>query len=287
LGYIFVVLDESEAHRYNSETETGFDAHGLKTEFVPTGIAGLDDLLGGGYPRSRVILITGGPGSGKTLMAMQFLVDGVERFDEHGVFVSLEESRYHLIGEMQNFGWDLERYERKNQLAIVDASPLRQISRQKDTVPLEDAISPEIHLRGPEFSIQALCTVIRSYVRVTRALRIVIDPITSLSLQFAGGQERRTAIVDLLDALVGMGTTCLVTSEIAAQTGSSVTQRNISPEEYLCHGVIVLHNSHVPGKGVVSSLEIEKMREAKHDRQLHPYAITEKGIAIYAERFLG
>jgi KaiC/GvpD/RAD55 family RecA-like ATPase len=261
----------------------------LKTEYVPTGIPGLDDLLGGGYPRGRVILLTGGPGSGKTLMSMQFLLDGVERFDEHGVFVSLEESRYHLISEMQNFGWDLEKYEKRNQLAIVDASPLRQISREKDVASnLDDeATSKDIHIRGPEFSIQALATVIRSYVRVTRAMRIVIDPITSLSLQFSDIQQRRTAIVDLLDALVSMGTTCIVTSEIGSQIGSSITQRDISPEEYLCHGVIVMHNSHITGRGVISSLEIEKMREARHDRQLHPYAITEKGIAIYAERFLG
>jgi circadian clock protein KaiC len=67
-----------------------------KSEHVPSGIIGLDNLLGGGYPRGRVILISGGPGSGKTLMCMRFLVDDVERFDERGIFVSLEESKYHL-----------------------------------------------------------------------------------------------------------------------------------------------------------------------------------------------
>ncbi len=249
----------------------------------------MDELLGGGYPRGRVILITGGPGSGKTLMTMQFLIDGVERFDERGVFVSLEESRYNLISEMHNFGWDLEKYEKKNQLAIVDASPLRLISKEKEPAPPvgNEAQGRDIHIRGPEFSIQALTTVIRSYVRVTRAQRIVIDPITSLSLQFPDVQQRRTALVDLLDAVVSMGTTCLVTSEIGSQIGSGLTARDVTPEEYLCHGVIVLHNTHVSGRGVVSSLEIEKMRESKHDRQLHPYAITEKGFAVYAERYLG
>ncbi|MDG6998906.1 MAG: AAA family ATPase [Nitrososphaerota archaeon] len=257
----------------------------MKSEYVPSGIHALDELLGGGYPRGRVILITGGPGSGKTLMAMQFLIDGVERFDERGVFVSLEESKYHLLNEMKNFGWDLDKYEKKNQLAIVDASPLRQISKEKEGE-LESQ-KQELRIRGPEFSIQALSTVIRSYVRVTRATRIVIDPITSLSLQFPESQQRRTAIIDLLDSLVSMGTTSLVTSEIGVQTGNTMTQREIPPEEYLCHGVIVLHNTHVPGRGVVSALEIEKMRETKHDRQLHPYAITEKGMTVYAERFLG
>ena len=259
----------------------------MKTEYVPTGTPGLDELLGGGFPRGRVILITGSPGSGKTLMAMQFLVNGVERFDERGVFVSLEESKYHLASEMANFGWDVEKYEKKNQLAIVDASPLRQIGKEKDPPGSEEDIHRDIRIRGPEFSIQALSTVIRSYVRVTRATRIVIDPITSLSLQFPESEQRRTAIIDLLDSLVSMGTTSIVTSEIGVHVGPGLTNRKIPPEEYLCHGVVVLHNSHFTGRGVVTALEIEKMRECKHDRQLHPYAITEKGLTVYAERFLG
>lgn len=260
----------------------------LKSEHVPTGIAGLDELLGGGYPRGRVILITGGPGSGKSITCMQFLIDGVERFDERGVFVSLEESKYHLTNEMRNFDWDLQKYEKKNQLAIVDASPLRQISKDKEVESSpEEKDDEDIHIRGPSFSIQALSTVIRSYVRVTRATRIVVDPITSLSLQFPDSHDRRTAIIDLLDALVSMGTTSLVTSEIGEQIGSSLTAREIPPEEYLSHGVIVLHNSHIAGRGMVSALEIEKMRETKHDRHLHPYAITEKGVVVYTERFLG
>ena len=260
----------------------------MKSEHVPSGIPGLDELLGGGYPRGRVILVTGGLGSGKTLMAMQFLLDGLDRFDERGVFVSLEESRSHLISEMSNFGWDLEKYEQKNQIAIVDASPLRQISKEGDQ---KTGLSPEsdksVRIRGPEFSIQALSTVIRNYMRVTRATRIVVDPITSLSLQFMDNYQRRSAMIDLLDSLVGMGTTSLVTAEMGNQFGFGLTQREIPSEEYLCHGVIVLHNSHVAGRGIVSTIEIEKMRECKHDRQLHPYSIMENGVTVYSERFLG
>lgn len=260
----------------------------MKSEHVPTGIPGLDDLLGGGYPRGRVILITGGPGSGKTTMSMQFLIDGVERFDERGVFVSLEESKYHLVNEMANFGWDLEKFEKKNQLAIVDASPLRQISKEKKENDRQlEADQKDIKIRGPEFSIQALSTIIRNYTRVTRATRIVIDPITSLSFQFPDLQQRRIATVDLLDFLMSMGTTNLITTEMGTQLGGSPTHREIPAEEYLCHGVIVLHTSHVSGREAVTLLEIEKMRETKHDRQLHPYSITEKGLKVETERFLG
>lgn len=264
---------------------------GTKTEHVPSGVPGLDNLLGGGYPRGRVILISGGPGSGKTLMSMQFLIDGIERFDERGMFVSLEESKYHLTNEMANYGWDLEKYQKKNQIAIVDASPLRQVVNEKsdgETSSSGDASESEKdhHIRESHFSIQALGTIIRTFARTTRATRIAIDPITSLSLRFEKASQRRSAIVDLFDALAGMGTTSLVTSEAGTHFGYSLTQREIPPEEYLCHGAIVLHSTHVLGKGIVSLLEIEKMRECRHDRQLHPYSITEKGINVYAEKFL-
>jgi KaiC/GvpD/RAD55 family RecA-like ATPase len=268
----------------------------LKSEHVPTGIPGLDEILGGGYPRGRVILITGGPGSGKTMMAMQFLLDGVNRFDERGVFVSLEENKHHLINEMANFDWDIEKYEKKNQIAIVDASPLRQISKEIADTGSEQVLltsngtsEPEknVRIRGPDFSIQALTTVIRSYVRVTRAVRIVVDPITSLSLQFLDAYQRRNAVIDMIESLIGMGTTSIITSEVASQFNFASAQREIPPEEYLCHGVLILHNSHVIGRGMVSAIEIEKMRESRHDRQLHPYSITEKGVIVHNERFMG
>jgi KaiC/GvpD/RAD55 family RecA-like ATPase len=263
-----------------------------RTEHVPSGIPGLDNLLGGGYPRGRVILVCGGPGSGKTLMCMQFLIDGIERFDERGMFVSLEEGKQHLINEMANYGWDLEMYEKKNQIAIVDASPLRRVVQESDGAasPNTDVSEPErvgACVSEPHFSIQALSTILRTFARTTRATRIAIDPITSLSLRFEESSQRRSAIIDLFDALVNMGTTSMVTSEVGTRFGYSLTQREIPPEEYLCHGAIVLHNTHVPDRGIVSLLEIEKMRECKHDRQLHPYSITEKGINVYAEKFLG
>lgn len=228
-------------------------------------------------------------------MAMQFLLDGVNRFDERGVFVSLEESKHHLVNEMSNFGWEVEKYEKKNQIAIVDASPLRQISKETEKEDGEQQQQPAssseqdkiVRIRESDFSIQALTTVIRSYVRVTRATRIVVDPITSLSLQFLDSHQRRNAVIDLLESLIAMGTTSLVTTETANQFSFADAQREIPPEEYLCHGVLILHNSHVAGRGMVSALEIEKMRECKHDRQLHPYSITENGVAVYSERFLG
>src|SRR5205807_2343788 len=74
---------------------------------TPTGIPGLDKLLSGGLPKGRIILLTGGPGTGKTILSSQYLVNGIMDYDENGVYVSLDENKQHVFEEMVDFGWDL------------------------------------------------------------------------------------------------------------------------------------------------------------------------------------
>ena len=90
---------------------------------VPTGIEGLDEMLDGGFPSGRPILVCGAPGSGKTIFAMQFLCNGAVQHGERGVFVSLDESKPHLLQDMDSFGWNLLELEKKQLISIVDASP--------------------------------------------------------------------------------------------------------------------------------------------------------------------
>ncbi|MEM3018552.1 MAG: ATPase domain-containing protein, partial [Candidatus Bathyarchaeia archaeon] len=78
-----------------------------KVERVPSGIPGLDDMLYGGIPKGRVVLVVGGPGTGKTIFCAQFLVSGIMEHDEPGLFISLDESRHHIIREMASFNWDI------------------------------------------------------------------------------------------------------------------------------------------------------------------------------------
>ena len=76
-----------------------------------TGVQGLDELLSGGFPEGRVILVVGGPGTGKTILASQFLYKGIYDYNENGIFVSLDEGKNHHYSEMQNFGWDFKKAE--------------------------------------------------------------------------------------------------------------------------------------------------------------------------------
>lgn len=235
-----------------------------------TGISGLDEILSGGIPRGRVVLVMGGPGTGKTILSTQFLVKGVELYGDNSIFVSLDESREHYYTEMKKFGWDLAKLEKEKKFAFVDASPIRKI-------PGEVTIG-KMTIGKKEFSMLSLVEAIRASVKAIDARRIVIDPIASLVFQYPDIVQRRNALLNLMEALVGTGATCLISSELK-RIG---IERAVQLEEYLAHGVIILQSLQV-GRSLVRVIQVEKMRETPVDTQLHPYRISENGIDIFAK----
>src|ERR671939_1487390 len=90
---------------------------------LPTGITSFDVSAKGGLPENRTTLISGTAGSGKTVFAMQFLAAGITDSDEHGVFVTFEESAADIRQNMHSFGWNLQQWEQEGRFAFVDASP--------------------------------------------------------------------------------------------------------------------------------------------------------------------
>lgn len=232
-----------------------------------TGVPGLDEILGGGIPTGRVVLILGGPGTGKTILSTHFLLEGF-KVDEPGIFVSLDENKSHYYTETEKFGWKLEKYEKEKKLAFIDASPIRHL-------PGEIKVS-KLMIGKKEFSMLGLVESIKSSVKEIDAKRIVVDPIASLIFQYSDPFELRTALLDLVEALVGTGATCLLNSEL----NTLGVERSVQTEEYLAHGVIVLQTLHV-GRSFVRVIQVEKMREANVDNQPRPYRITSKGIEVF------
>jgi len=237
---------------------------------VPTGIDGLDKMLNCGLPAGRCILVCGGPGSGKTILSWQFLYYGAVRYNEPGLYVSLDEDTNQLKEEMASFGWDLEKLIKKGKLEIVDASPIRRI-------PGEVKIG-DLRVGKRDFSLVSLIEIIKKNAKEINAKRIVIDPITLLTSQYHDISERRTAILDFFEALTNLGTTNLITTELRSVT----LEREIRTEEFLAHGVIVLH-VFVSDREILRGIQIEKMRGIDHDNQIRPYKITEKGIEIFPQ----
>ena len=159
-----------------------------------TGIAGLDEMLNGGIPRGRVVLAMGGPGTGKTILCAQFLVNGIKKFGENGVFVTLEETPEHIFEEMDQFGWNLSEMEKSGKLRLVDASPIRRM-------PSELKLG-KVSIEKGEFSMIALINAIQENVKEIGAKRIVIDTLSALVFQYPEKNERRTAILDLVQAII-------------------------------------------------------------------------------------
>ena len=245
-----------------------------KLERSFTGIPGLDEILSGGLPRGRVILALGEPGAGKTILCTQFLVNGIEKFGENGLFVSLEETKDQYVEEMNALGWDIEALEREQKLSFIDASPIRSL-------PAEVQVG-NVSIGKSEFSLLSLLEVIKNRAVSVGAERIVVDPVSHLIFQYADLTQRRKAMLDLVQALSKTGATCLLASELAEVGG---TNRKLQIEEYLAHGIILMQTttSATSGKSLQRVIQVEKMRGMPIDRTPRPYNIAQNGIEVYSK----
>lgn len=238
-----------------------------------TGIQGLDQLLSGGIPKGRVVLIVGGPGSGKTTLASQFLYNGISQFEENGIFVSLDESKEHFYREMNKFGWDFSKSEKENKFRFVDATKMSRAAILREKLSLEAK-----SLRGKQLQIDRLIEKIEEAIDEVNAQRVTLDTLATLFYRFPDPIERRIAIVDLIESLSDLKITTLITTELDRLS----LDRKVTVEEYMAHGVIMMQT--LFSGGVTSrALQVVKMREAKINSNLVPYTIENNGIEIFPD----
>jgi len=241
---------------------------------VPTGIDGLDELLGGGIPKGRCILVVGSPGSGKTTLAMQFLRNGTTR-EERGLYVTMDESPDQIKENLSAFRWDLDKLEREGKLFFIDATPMRRVrTRMADLT--EQNVLPSVTVLFPELTLKDLIRTVGRVVDEEKIQRIVVDPVTSIMLRYEKPSNRRRAMLMLFDALASTGCSSLVTTEL--RTG--MLYRSFQIEEFLSQGVILLHSRLHEGN-VVRAIQVEKMRGISHDMQWRPYQIAAGGIEVF------
>ncbi len=237
---------------------------------VPTGIKGLDELLGGGFPEGRCILVVGSPGSGKTTFAVQYLVHGAMR-GETGLYVTLDEHPERVKDNLNSYNWDLDGLEKKGKLLVMDASGLRRVG-PRDNGPHATIPSPT----GEGLTFSELLKTVTKVVDGESIQRIALDPITSLMLRYSEELKRRRATVAFFDTLADSGCTSIVTSELK----TSLMDRRFQIEEFLSHGVVLLHTLMHEGN-VVRAVQIEKMRGISHDTQIRPYQFGATGLEVF------
>jgi KaiC/GvpD/RAD55 family RecA-like ATPase len=233
-----------------------------------TGITGLDELIGGGLVEGSSTLVSGGTGSGKTIFALQFLYHGAHKYDEPGVYVTLETRPNDLRVEAQQFGWDLEELEKKKSLIIIDAASSRAGLSTSGKYALR---------RG--FDITTLAEEIYRAVEDSKAKRLVIDCISALGMKFNEPSEVRSELFRISALLRELKVTSILTSE----TIDTETHSRAGVEQFVTQGLISL-NLYEDGGTLKRNLLIWKMRQTSHSLKKHIFIIGKKGIEIKSKK---
>ncbi len=231
---------------------------------TPTGIDGFDDITKGGLPKGRPTLIVGGPGAGKTLFAMEFLVNGATKFNEPGVFISFEETEEDLVKNVASLGFDVKALEAKNMLSI-------------DYVKVESA---EIVETG-EYDLEALFVRLGYAIDLVGAKRVVLDTIESIFSAFSNTLILRSELRRLFRFLKDKGVTAVITGE----KGENTLTRN-GLEEYVSDAVIVLDNR-IIGNIATRRMRVIKYRGSSHGSNEYPFLIDEGGFSVLPVTSIG
>ncbi len=228
---------------------------------VATGIQGLDKMLFGGIIQGRNVLLSGPCGSGKSILAMQFLYNGVMQFREPGLYITLEETKEKFYEDMSKLGMDLYTAEKTGGFVMI-GGPIANIRKYMDRV---------------DASVKNMVEEIEEVVKEKGIKRVVIDSINLLTMLSDDEDERRKALAMIANALSALDCTALLLSE--TKEGSMDLSR-YGMEEFVVDGVIVLYLVR-RGDVFVPGITVRKMRGTNHDKKIRYYEITDKGIVVY------
>jgi len=224
---------------------------------APTGIQGLDEVTGGGFPRGRPTLVTGGAGCGKTLLSVEFLVHGALDYGEPGVLLAFEESGEELAANVASLGFDLAQMQADG-LLVIDAF----------------RVDPaEIVETGP-FDLDGLFIRLAYAVDSIGAKRVVLDTIEVLFGALKDEETVRAELGRLFQWLKQRGLTAVVTGE---KGGIYLTRHGI--EEYVSDCVITLDHR-VTEQISTRRLRVVKYRGSLHGTNEFPFLITDRGLVV-------
>lgn len=224
----------------------------MNNTITRTGIEGLDNVLYGGIPTGNTVLIEGFPGTGKTILGMQFLYYGAITYDEPGIYITFEEFPDQIYKDMKAFGWDIKQLQKENKLRVITLSPDVLIDQMMNPDGLFEKMVEEIGCK-----------------------RIVIDSISLFQYYYPTIDAQRKIIYTLRNTLRKHKLTSLLLKEM-----DSIEEGNISFENYLVDGVISLQLKSHFNNYRKRTLEVTKMRGSKIQEGEHLYRITNQGIHL-------
>jgi circadian clock protein KaiC len=233
----------------------------------PSGILGFDEITGGGLPRGRATLLAGGPGCGKTIFALQFLVNGARDFAEPGIFVAFEESSRRIVANAESFGWRLRQLQRKN-LLFVDAQP-----------------KPDLVQAG-DFDLCGMLAGLALQAKQMKARRIVFDALDMVLSLLPNLEARRREVYRLHDWLMARELTCIFTLKAGAGEPTFTSPQPYGFMQFMVDCSLILTHSVVLGVSQ-RNLRVQKYRGSSFDENESPFVIGDSGFNVAISRILG
>jgi circadian clock protein KaiC len=233
----------------------------------PSGILGLDEITRGGLPRGRTTLVIGGPGSGKTILGLQFLVNGATDFDEPGIFVAFEEVSKRIIANAESFGWKLGGL-RKKSLFFLDAQP-----------------KPDLVQEG-NFDLSGMLAALAAQAKRMGARRIVFDALDIVLALLPDATTRRREIYRLHEWLLAKGLTAIITSKAGGDRRMSASGETFGVMQFMVDCVVILNHSVVLGVSQ-RNLRVQKYRGSRFDENESPFLIGKRGLEVAVARTIG
>jgi circadian clock protein KaiC len=231
--------------------DPAYPAHSRGNGRVKTGIAELDAMLRGGFMEGDAVLIAGSAGSGKTTLALQYLVNGIG-FGENGVYVTFEQLPDQIYRDAKNFSWDLRRLEEEDKFRIICTSPDLMLESSGENL-LDEALQD------------------------IRPRRIVIDSLSHLEM-FIEKKNMRKEAYQLINYLKTRGMSSLLIWESAQMAGNAfnVTEIGLS---FLVDTIVALKPVEIESS-LRKAVMVLKMRGSDHDKHLREFEITSNGVKI-------
>lgn len=227
---------------------------------VPTGIRGFDQLIGGGFKRGSVNLLSGGPGTGKTIFAMEFLLNGIVLSNEGGIFISFDEKKDSVYENMKSLGWDLDKIEKTGKFTFVEYTPEQLMKILAEGGGLLDNLMSKAQAR-----------------------RLVIDSISTFLLISSSEFGKREQLTNFFKLLKKWEVTTLLTNEYTPISGNEISKETLSIN-FEVDSIIQLYYVHDSiGTERRRLVEVYKMRGTKHYSRAVLYEITQRGIEIFLQ----
>lgn len=228
---------------------------------APTGIAGFDLITGGGVPRGRTTVIGGGPGSGKTVFGLQFLLHGAQSCNEPGILVALEETSDRILANAQSFGWEMEN-QLPERLFILNTQP------KFDEV------------QSGDFDLCGMLAALQAKAKAMKARRIVFDALDMALVLLPDQTARRRELFRLHEWLLAHELTALITAKTVVDApGFSTQQQPLALMQLMVDCIVILNHDVVMGISR-RNLRVQKYRGSGFDEDEAPFVISKTGIEV-------